>query len=168
MQPARVGWRRLVLALNFHCIFGLFVFALCSGSRAGPQESAPIFHGVWTATVSTGQVLRGTWSGQALPHSPNAFRGSWTLLSESNEMLLEGTWSARKTDKGWQGIWTARTLKGGSFSGTWNASLPDFSGKTLEEMLRRTAEKQVAGYWRSGRQQGNWWLDSSVAKGARQ
>jgi len=31
-------------------------------------------------------------------------------------------------------------------------------GKTMEDMLKRTAEKQIGGSWRSGRAQGNWWL----------
>ena len=161
-------WRnKLVFSMNFYFIFGLLVAALCSGSQALAQESSPAFHGVWTATAATGQVLRGTWSGQASPQGPNTVRGSWTLLSEASDILLEGTWSARKTDKGWQGFWTARISNGGSFAGTWNADLPDFSGKTMEEMLKRTAEKQIAGSWRSGRHQGNWWLDGSVAKGGR-
>jgi hypothetical protein len=29
----------------------------------------------------------------------------------------------------------------------------------MHDMLKRTTEKQVAGSWRSGRYQGNWWLD---------
>ena len=45
----------------------------------------------------------------------------------------------------------ARNLDGsnierGFFSGTWNADLPNFSGKTMEEMLKRTAEKQISGF----------------------
>jgi hypothetical protein len=31
-------------------------------------------------------------------------------------------------------------------------------GKTFEDMLKQTLEKQVTGSWRSGRMQGNWWL----------
>ena len=31
-------------------------------------------------------------------------------------------------------------------------------GKTFEDMLKQTLEKQVTGAWRSGRIQGNWWL----------
>jgi hypothetical protein len=31
-------------------------------------------------------------------------------------------------------------------------------GKTLEDMLKQTAEKQITGSWQSGRGRGNWWL----------
>jgi hypothetical protein len=109
--------------------------------------------------VATGQVFRGAWSAQTSPKSPNAVRGSWTLFNEANEIVLQGTWSAQKTSRGWQGTWTARASNGVSFSGSWDADLPDFHGKTMEEMLKRATEKQVAGSWQSGRYQGNWWLD---------
>jgi hypothetical protein len=36
--------------------------------------------------------------------------------------------------------------------------MADFNGKTLEDMLRRSAEKQIGGSWQSSRAQGNWWL----------
>jgi len=33
-----------------------------------------------------------------------------------------------------------------------------FDGKTFEDMLKRTAEKAVAGQWQSGRLRGSWRL----------
>ena len=50
---------------------------------------------------------------------------------------------------------------GRTFSGTWQADLAGFTGKTFEDMLKRTVEQQVSGSWRSGRAQGNWWLQGS-------
>jgi hypothetical protein len=123
------------------------------------HHTYPAFRGTWTSTVGTGQTFRGAWSGQTSPQSPNTVRGSWTLFNEANEIVLQGTWSAQKTSRGWQGTWTARAANGASFSGTWYADLPDFRGKTMEDMLKRTTEKQVAGSWRSSHYQGNWWLD---------
>jgi hypothetical protein len=152
------------IALRFSFIYGLFVVGLCWSPQAAPQQKAPVYGGVWTATAGTEQALRGTWSAQTSPNSPNAAQGSWTLLSEANEVVLQGTWSARKTDNAWQGTWTARTSSGGSFSGTWYADLRNFNGKTMEEMLKRTVETQVAGSWRSGQHQGNWWIEASGAK----
>src|SRR4029077_7460585 len=111
----------------------------------------PVFHGTWTATAGPTQVLRGTWSGQTIPKSPDMAQGSWTLLNEAGEILLQGTWSAQKKGQGWRGAWTARILNGRSFSGTWNADMAGFGGKTMEEMLERTATKEVAGWWQSGR-----------------
>jgi hypothetical protein len=142
-----------------------FVLALFVSSCALAQEASPVFHGSWTATVGPTQVLRGTWSGGTSPKSQNVARGSWTLSSDAGDVLLEGTWSAEKTGQGWRGVWTARTLNGPSLSGTWNADLPGFGGKTIENMLERTAAKEVAGWWRSGHYQGNWWLKSSAPQG---
>jgi hypothetical protein len=31
-------------------------------------------------------------------------------------------------------------------------------GKTLEDMLMQTTEKQITGSWQSVRDRGNWWL----------
>jgi len=83
--------------------------------------------------------------------------GSWTLLSESDRIILEGTWSARKLPSGWQGTWTAR-IQGRLLSGKWNAEMAAVDGKTLEDMLKQTPEKQITGSWQSGRGRGNWWL----------
>ena len=103
------------------------------------------------------RVRRALRHGRLLPPSKNVALGSWTLLSENNQIVLEGTWSARKLADGWQGTWTAR-IEGRTVSGMWNAVMTDFNGKTFEDMLKRTAEKQIGGSWQSGRAQGNWWL----------
>lgn len=124
-----------------------------------------MFHGTWTATAGPtageGQILRGTWAGQALPHQPNSARGSWTLISETDQLLADGTWSAEKSAQGWQGTWRARTRDGRSFSGSWTAAIADASVRSLGDMLAKTAEKEIGGSWRSGRFQGNWWLKRS-------
>jgi hypothetical protein len=75
---------------------------------------------------------------------------------EAGEIVLKGTWSAQKMGESWQGTWTARALKGAPLSGTWNADLPSFNGKTIHAMLERTAEREVAGFWRTRGYQGNW------------
>jgi len=131
------------------------------GSCALAQEPLPVLSGSWTASLASGQIFRGTWSAQTSRQNPNAARGSWTLLNEAGEIVLEGTWSAQKMGPGWQGTWTARALKGAALSGSWNADLPSFSGKTIQEMLARTAEKEIAGSWRTRGYQGNWWLKGS-------
>jgi hypothetical protein len=129
-----------------------------SSPQALPQESSPVFRGNWTATADPTQIFRGTWSAQTSAHSPNAARGSWTLLNQASEIVLQGTWSASKLREGWQGTWTAKTPNGRPFSGTWTAELADFSGNKFQEMLERTVVREVAGSWRTGRQHGNWWL----------
>jgi len=139
---------------------GCFVFGLIVGFCALAQQVSPVLLGSWTATAGPGQIFRGTWSAQVSLHSPNRVIGSWTLLNEAGDVLLEGTWSAQKTVKGWQGTWTARPMKGPLLSGTWTADAASLSVESLSEMLKSTAAKEVTGSWRSGRHQGNWSLKS--------
>jgi len=139
----------------------LFV-ALLLGSSQLPAQQAPFeFRGRWTATAGSSQAFRGTWTAQVPPDSPNAAEGSWTLLSDTGEVRLYGTWSAQKARSCWQGTWTARTPRGQSFSGTWNADLTEIGSKTFKQMLEWTGEKEIAGSWRSGGSQGYWWLKGS-------
>jgi len=127
-------------------------------SYALAQQAPAVLHGSWIATTGPNRYLRGRWFAQVLPATKNAANGSWTLFNERNQTVLQGTWSVRKTAGGWQGTWSARIKKGRTVSGTWNAAMADFNGKTFEDMLKRTAEKQIGGSWQSGRAQGNWWL----------
>jgi len=134
-----------------------FAVILLIVSCAVAQQPPPVLQGSWTATAAPNRYLRGSWFAQVLPGTKNTANGSWTLFNESNQIVLEGTWSARKLVSGWQGIWTAR-IQGRNVSGTWKAEMPDFNGKTFEDMLKRTTEKQIGGSWQSGHAQGNWWL----------
>ena len=128
--------------------------------KTSPQKSSQIFRGSWTASAGATKIFRGTWSAEITTQSPNSARGSWTLTNDANEITLEGTWSAQNAAGAWQGTWTARTRTGQSLSGTWNADLPNLGHKSLQAMFERTLSNQVAGSWRSGRNQGHWWLTS--------
>jgi hypothetical protein len=143
------------------------ILGLILSSCALAQDASPVLRGSWTATADPNQIFRGAWSGQASSQNPNAARGSWTLLNEAGDILLEGTWSALKTGEGWQGTWTARPANGQSLSGTWTADAANLNAKSLAEMLKMTTTKEVAGWWRSGRYQGNWWLKGSPQQGRR-
>jgi hypothetical protein len=134
----------------------LFVL-LILGRGAASQDAAPVRYGTWTATAGS-SVFRGSWSAETLRHSPNETQGSWTLVNDANDLVLQGTWSAKRTGPHWHGIWRAETAQGQSFRGVWDADLPDAKGETFEGMLARTIEKEVAGFWQSGKYQGNWWL----------
>jgi hypothetical protein len=131
---------------------------LLLASCAVAQQTQSTLHGSWIATTGPSRFLRGRWFARVLPDDKNAASGSWALVNESNQVVLEGTWSARKSTSGWRGTWSARIQKSSSISGTWDAAMADFNGKTFEDMLKRTAEKQIGGSWQSGRAQGNWWL----------
>ena len=145
--------------------FYLFVLAILVllASVQGQTPSAE-FSGMWTATEGNGPAVRGMWLAQISKGGPNAASGSWSLVSEGGQVVLEGTWSARNTSQNFEGSWSARARNGRSLSGTWNAALGDFKGKTFKEMLALTMEKQVGGAWRSGRYEGNWWLEGPRKK----
>jgi hypothetical protein len=143
---------------------GSFVLGLILSFCTLAQQVSPVLLGSWTATAGPNQVFRGTWSAQVSLHSPNRAIGSWTLLNEAGDVLLEGTCSAQKTGLHWQGTWTARPMKGQSLSGTWTADAASLSVDSLAEMLKSTATKEVSGSWRSGRYQGNWSLKGSPIK----
>lgn len=144
-------------------LIALSLIGLVKVTALGAQESPAVYQGTWTASVGSGQFLRGAWAGQVSSRNPNTASGSWTLLNDAGEVVLQGTWSAQKNGRGWAGTWAARIANGRSFTGTWAADLDAFQGKTFADMLKRTTEKQVAGSWRSGRYQGYWWLNGSPA-----
>ncbi len=128
---------------------------------ASAQEAPIELHGGWTATSGVNRTFLGTWTAQLSPDKPNSAEGSWALLNEGGQTILEGTWAANKTRLGWQGAWTARTLTGQSFSGTWTADIIGSSGKTFRQMLESTLQKDILGSWSSGRHQGRWRLAGS-------
>ena len=141
-----------------------FVFGLLVGFCAHAQQVSPVLLGSWMATAGSNQIFRGTWSAQTSLHNANRALGSWTLLNEAGDVLVEGTWSAQKTGKSWQGTWTARPMRGQLLSGTWTADAASLNADSLAEMLKSAAAKEVTGSWRSGRYQGNWSLKGSPAK----
>ena len=128
------------------------------------QSPAAEFTGMWKATVGNGPMMQGMWLAQISKGSPNAASGSWSLLSDAGEIVLQGTWSARKIGQDWEGRWTSRAGNGRALAGTWNASLGEFKGKTFQEMLALTMQKQIGGAWQSGRYQGNWWIEGASPK----
>jgi hypothetical protein len=142
----------------------ILMLTLC----AFAQEPPPAIRGTWTATAGPNQVFRGNWSAAFLSSTSNAAQGSWVLLNNANQVVLEGTWSAEKSARGWQGRWSARIATGrasprGSsagrlVSGTWQAEMKDPKTKSLAELLQRTLQDQITGSWRSGGLEGHWWL----------
>jgi hypothetical protein len=154
----------MLLALPYRFGLRLSLILVLLGSYAFPQEPLPVLGGSWTASLASGQIFRGTWSAQTSRQNLNEARGSWTLLNEAGEIILDGTWSAQKMRQGWHGSWTTRTRKGAPLSGTWTADLASFGGKSIRAMLERTTERELAGSWRTRGYQGNWWLKSSPRK----
>ncbi|HEY8714655.1 MAG TPA: hypothetical protein VIM00_04700 [Candidatus Acidoferrum sp.] len=137
-----------------------FWLLLASASLA--QQPNPL-QGSWTASVGPTEIFRGMWAAETSPQNRNAARGSWTLLNDAGEVVLQGTFSAKKIGTAWTGTWTARAAKGTPLSGTWSADLPAFTGKTIQDMLQQATAKEAAGSWQTGRRQGHWWLKSLSA-----
>jgi len=133
------------------------------------NKTLSVLRGTWIATAGPKQVLRGSWSAQALLDTPNAARGCWAILNDANQIALEhvvrieiGCEPAR--------TWSARILAGPSsarrssfakpVSGTWQAE-NDSTVKTFADLPQRTLEKRMADSWSSGGLAGNWWLKGS-------
>jgi hypothetical protein len=130
------------------------------GAVAGAHAAAapPVFEGTWIATSGSSAPLHGRWSAQALPGRPDDMQGSWSMISDAGDTVAQGTWSAQRSKRGFQGKWQARTATGRSFQGSFEAPLPGFKGKTLEDMFAATKTAQISGYWRMGRAGGAWYL----------
>jgi len=140
------------------CVVGLVLASVATAQEKQTEPGATTWRGIWMATAGSTHSFRGRWWATLLPNTANAARGSWTLLSDSNQIVLEGTWSAKKSLRGWQGTWSARINGGSPFSGTWTSNIPDIEAKTFRDLLSTTINKQVGGFWQKGRAQGNWWL----------
>lgn len=137
------------------CAFILAALLALSSGGLG-QQPASVLQGAFTAWAGPG-VFRGKWSAQIAERTPNAASGSWILLNERNDVVLQGTWSARKSAAGWEGTWHARVRRGRAYSGTWAASEPG-PGKTFAEMLQSATRGSATGTWRSQGYGGNWRL----------
>ena len=55
------------------------------------QEPGSVLYGSWTATAGPSQIFRGTWSAETSRRIPNEAQGSWTLVDDSGEVVLQGT-----------------------------------------------------------------------------
>jgi hypothetical protein len=141
----------------------LAALTLCPGVAGAATDAAPpVFEGTWIATAGP-LVLHGRWSAQALPGAPDDLQGSWSVLNGAGGVTAIGTWSARRARRGFTGKWMARAANGGLHAGTFEAHLPGFKGKTLQDMFAETGKQQISGFWRMGRLRGAWYLKGPLA-----
>ena len=138
----------------------LSVLLVVFSAAAGASQSTLQLRGSWRATAGT-RVFQGTWTAVLDPKTPNLAQGSWTVI-EANRVLFQGTWAAEKERAGWRGGWSALVAPArpgvAPMTGAWQANIKDSTLDTLTDMLKRTAEGQVDGTWRSGRMAGSWSL----------
>ena len=133
----------------------VLLLALCLPAW-GQQAPATLQGGL---NASAGPVVsRGKWSAAFSPGTPNTVAGAWILLNDSNDIVLQGTWSAQKVSSGWKGTWRARVERGRAYAGTWTASEPGPGSKTFADMLQAAVKGAAAGTWATGGYGGNWRL----------
>jgi len=138
------------------------MLSLRAGATAAPDAAPPIFQGTWIATAGA-QVFHGDWSAQAIPGNPDDAQGSWSMVNDAGDAVAKGTWSAQRSRRGFRGKWSARAMSGALYSGTFEAHLPGFKGKTLQDMFAETKTRQIAGTWRTrGGMRGNWYFKGAA------
>ncbi len=123
---------------------------------------APLWRGGVTVTAG-GRPLAVAWFTAAPGDGPNVVAGTWSLVDPSGKEIASGTWSARKSEKGWTGAW--RALRGKQeHTGSWTAdpSLPP--GAPLTALFDAALRSAVRGGWRIGARFGEWALRSEAAK----
>jgi len=131
------------------------ILALCL--PAVSQQASPVLQGAFTASAGPG-IFRGKWSARISSRTPNAAAGSWILLNENKDIVLQGTWSAQKSGAGWKGTWRARVVRGPAYSGKWTASDAGPASKSFADMLQAAVKSGAAGTWATGAYGGNWKL----------
>ncbi|HEY6936323.1 MAG TPA: hypothetical protein VI424_04185 [Terriglobales bacterium] len=136
------------------CIVVLLL-ALCL--PAWGQQAPATLQGGFNASAGP-VVYRGKWSAAFSQGTPNTVAGSWILLNERNDIVLQGTWSAHKSGVGWKGTWRARVERGRAYAGTWTASEPGPGSKTFVDMLQASTKGAAGGTWATGGYGGNWRL----------
>jgi hypothetical protein len=124
------------------------------------QQKSTILQGGWSATAGP-SLFHGKWTALVSPRRPNSARGSWILVNDRGDVLMQGTWSGQKSATGWKGTFSARVLRGGVYSGVWSASGPGPGSKTFADMLQAAAKSAASGAWRSGGYGGAWRLSPS-------
>jgi hypothetical protein len=111
-------------------------------------------------------VFKGRWTAHATQPGSADAQGTWTLLGPADDVVLDGTWSARRNGKTstWRGTWMARTRPGALFAGTWQTTVKGIQGKTFFDLLAHAKAARIAGTWRMGRASGDWWLETAPAQ----
>src|SRR5690348_17386122 len=88
--------------MRFRACMLAATLALCL--PAWGQQAPATLQGGFNASAGP-VVYRGKWSAAFSPRTPNTVAGSWILLNERNDVVLQGTWSAHKSGVGWKGTW---------------------------------------------------------------
>jgi hypothetical protein len=100
-----------------------------------------------------------------LPGRDDAGQGTWTVVDGAGRVALEGTWSATKTPRLWQGRWSARIVTGPSssrvISGSWKRTVAASASGNFSDMLQQSIEQDITGSWRAAALAGAWRIRAS-------
>ena len=137
-------------------MFSLPVFAIFF---AAALASGAEMRGTWSAASQTG-YLGGSWTAQT--DQTGGATGAWMLQDAGGKVLMQGGWSASKSEQSWNGAWRA-TVSGraGEYSGTWTSTTSLSPRAHLAEMLESALRAVVSGTWKSGRRSGSWSIRAS-------
>jgi hypothetical protein len=139
------------------------VLLLTLSATAQPARTA--LRGTWTATVGANRMVQGVWSAQIASSAPNSVSGSWAVLNDARQIVLQGTWSAVKVEQRLNGTWSARVVQGGRglparpgqpMSGNWSLDAATVTAKTLDELFQRALETTISGAWATAGLRGRW------------
>lgn len=132
---------------------------------AGAQPANTELRGTWTATAGANRVFMGVWSAQIAASSPNTVAGSWAVLNQARQIVLQGTWSAVKVATRLSGTWSARIAPAGRglpvpsgqvMSGSWSLDAATTAAKSMDELFQRALETSISGAWASAGLRGRW------------
>jgi len=143
-------------------LFGVAVLLLTLGVAAQVPTTSEL-RGTWTATVGATRIVHGVWSARVTSSSRNTVTGSWALLNDARQIVLQGTWSAVKVAQRLNGTWSARVAQAGAMpqagkpmSGTWALDANSVSAKTMDDLFQRAMEAAIGGAWSTGGLRGRW------------
>ena len=110
----------------------------------------------WGAVTEDGKAFGGSYTVD--PSSTgNGARGFWTLRDANGSTVLRGSWSMQMHSTGWNGTWRAAVEgRGGDFTGSWSAELPEKRSPRLADMFEMAAKEAIKGLWTGANQSGSW------------
>jgi hypothetical protein len=111
---------------------------------------------IWSAKTTAGRTFAGSWTGDADPSTGNG-SGTWELHDGAGKTVMNGSWSATKSPKGWNGTWRAIAAdRARDYSGAWSANLSLRPNAGLTELFEAAVKEAVSGSWKAGPNSGSW------------
>ena len=89
-------------------------------------------------------------------------QGSWSMVNDAGDTVAQGTWSAQRSKRGFQGKWCGAHADGRLLStAASRPTSPASRARRSQDMFAATKIAQISGFWRMGRAKGAWYLKSA-------